>query len=267
MYFLRQNARLLLVSGAVIFGLIIANQFGWLNFIQHFTGWVVQPMQTTSYQFINQFAPLYYTTPDALITENSNLKTQLAQLAQQNYQLQTQLEQYKDYQNQLNFAEDKQYQFIPAKIISRVGQNDTIQSLTINQGADQGVQVGSPIVYNDGVLIGIVYEVADNYSEVNLLMNGYVKVQAMVINNSKTSGLLSGAFGTGMILEYILKEQNLAIGDVVISKQDRLIPEGLIVGTIQSINDQSSELFKSAMIAPIIHYDSDAIVSVIISQS
>lgn len=266
MQFLRQHVRQLVVTGGIVFASVLAYHFGWLSPIQRILGWVVQPAQERLYQVIEQINPMHQTTNVDIVNENSYLKNQLAQLAQQNYQLQTRIEQYKDYQNQLNFAEEKEYDFLPAKIISRVGQDDTLETFSLNQGKAQGVVAGSPVVYNDGVLIGIVHQVEHDYSEVTLLTNNTTKLQALVINDTKTTGLLSGAFSTGLTLEYILKEQAIAPGDVVITKQDNLIPEGLIVGTVQTVNDQSSELFKSAMIAPIIHYDANSIVSVIIPR-
>lgn len=266
MEFLRQHVRQLAASGTAIVLLILTYQLGWLAPLQRTLGWILQPVEERLYDIIDQVRPIHETTSGEVVSENNRLKDQLVQLAQQNYQLQTRIEQYKDYQNQLNFAEEKQYHFLSAKIISRVGQNDTLEMFSLNQGQAQGVVVGSPVVYNDGVLIGIVHQVEDNYSEVTVLTNSTTKLQALVINDAKTKGLLSGAFSTGLTLEYVLKEQPIAPGDVVITIQDNLVPEGLIVGTVQSVNDQSSELFKSAMIVPIIHYDANSIVSVIIPQ-
>lgn len=266
MEFLRQHIRPLAISGSVISILILAYHFGWLMPLQRILGWTLQPVEQRLYRVIDQLKPMYQTTNVEIVLENDYLKNQLSQLAQQNNQLQTRIEQYKDYQNQLNFAEEKEYTFLSAKIISRIGQNDTLEMFSINQGKNHGVMVGSPVIYNDGVLIGIVHHVDDNYSEVTLLTNSTTKLQAMVINETKTRGLLNGAFSTGLTLEYILKEQSIALGDVVMTQHDDLIPEGLIVGTVQSVSDQSSELFKSAMITPIIHYGANSIVSVIISQ-
>lgn len=263
MEFLRHNVRQLAVSGGIIIVLLLGYHLGWLAPVQRVLGWVIQPAQESIYSGIERITPLYTTTADNLQVENGQLKTQLVQLSEQNYQLQTKIEQYEDYQNQIKVAEEKQYNFLPAKIISRVGQGNTLETLTINQGVAQGVTIGSPVVYNDGVLIGLVYQVDDNYAEVTLLTNSTVKLQALVMNDTKTTGLLSGAFGTGLILEYILKEQAIRPGDVVITRQDQHIPEGLIVGTVQSVNDQSSELFKTAMIVPVIHYDANSIVSVV----
>ncbi|MFA5995449.1 MAG: rod shape-determining protein MreC [Patescibacteria group bacterium] len=267
MQFLRQNIRLLLLSGLLIIILVSLYYLGALTPVQKLTRWLIQPIQNWSYQLINRAIPLQNTTEQNLLSENDFLKNKLTVLTEQNLQLQQTLQQYKEYENQLRFAQVQNYQFVPAKIISRVGQGQALALFTINQGKTMGVTIGDAVVYNDGVLIGLVYQVYDEAADVVPLTSNLTKLQAMTLTNNKTTGLVTGSYGTGLQMEFILKDQIIQSGDLVVTKADQQLPAGLIIGTVQTINDQASELFKTAMLVPMINYGANSIVSVITIKS
>ena len=81
------------------------------------------------------------------------------------------------------------------------------------------------------------------------------------------SGIITGEFGTSLTMSYILKDQTIAPNDIIITNgQDRWIPGGLVIGIVQAVSNEPSEVFKSATITPVARYGNNAIVSVIVPK-
>lgn len=265
MQLLRERIRIISIVSSCILLLAIVQLFGGLAFIERGISVVIQPIERVMYLTLNTVFPLYTSDEEALVAENSTLKEQLAKIVSQNEQLETELDQYKEYKNQLAFAQTNEFSIVPAEIISRIGQDATAQTITINRGSDDGIQEGYAIMYSEGVLLGTVYNVTSTYSEIALITGGLVQVQGQAQNESRTSGLITGEFGTSLRMDLILKDKSLVTGDLVATNgHDRHIPAGLVLGSVQAIEDESSELFKTATLTPILRYDTHSIVSVII---
>lgn len=268
MNFLRQQSKVLFTAVAISFGFIVAYATGLLRPVEHFMSFLAEPVFNLTYTVVDSMSPLYQTTDAVLLSENTNLKDQLVRAVRQNTELQTEIQQYQEYKTQLDFAHDQNYTIVAAKVISRVGQHQTGQIILINQGSAQGVQVGYPIMYGSGVLLGVVSQVRESSAEVILLTDDVSDVQGMVQNDARTTGIVSGQFGTSIQMNYVLKDQPIAVGDMVVTNgQDQFIPAGLVIGTVQAITTPSSELFIQASLTPITRYGNNSIVSVIIPKT
>lgn len=265
MPFFRDNSRSVIGAIVAILLLLIFYYVGALSPVERVFNLVVEPLQSVGYSITDTVSPLYEESPENIVSENTALKAQVASLATKNTELTTELSQYQEYQQQLQFAQQNEYTFVPAKIISRVGQGTSTQIMTINQGAHNGIAEGYPVIYGDGILVGIVTNVQDSYSEVALVTGSFISIQGKIQNDIQTPGLIRGEFGTGLLMDLILKDNPVVVGDIVVtSGQDQLIPEGFLIGTVDTIHDESSELFKQAIIRPILPYSHSSIVSVIV---
>ncbi|MBI2415100.1 MAG: rod shape-determining protein MreC [Candidatus Kerfeldbacteria bacterium] len=228
---------------------------------------IVQPLAGFFYEQGNQWWPWHATTTDQLHTENQQLKTQLATAVGEISNLELQLQHYQEYEVQLKFAEQNELTLVPARIIGRVGQSTTTQILNLNQGSEAGIAVGDPVIYAAGIVIGLVHSVDATSATVLPITSPLVKLQAVTQTNQQSTGLISGAFGTSLTMDYILKDQTVAIGDIVITNgHDTAIPPGLLIGTVASIATDTSDLFTTAQLSPYLPYTSDSIVSVIVSN-
>lgn len=269
MNFLRREAKLILLTCSIAAITVVIYFFGWLKPAEHWLSVVAQPAFHLFYATLDTVSPLYTTTDAALQAENTSLKDLLVKVVRDNHDLNTQLSQYQEYQDQLAFAQEQDYEIVPAKIISRVGQVEINQLLLINRGSSHGIVVGYPVIYGKGILLGTVSVVHDSYSEVTLITDETSEVQGVVQNQvDGASGIVSGQFGTSLAMHYILKKQTIATNDIIITNgQDRSIPSGLVLGIVQSVSDEPSAVFKSATLTPIVRYGNNAIVSVIIPKS
>lgn len=268
MNFLRREAKLILTAGVIFFLTMVIYVAGWLNPLERWLSVLVQPAFNVFYSTLDTVSPLYRTTDATLLAENTALKDLLVKVVRDNHDLSIEISQYQEYEEQLAFAQEKDYDTIAAKIISRVGAIEINQLLLINRGSSHGIQVGYPVTYGKGQLLGTVSVVHEGYSEVTLITDETSQIQG-VVENFKTgaSGIISGEFGTSLKMEYILKDQAIAPNDIIITNgQDRWIPSGLVVGVVQAVNDEPSDVFKSATITPLARYGNNSIVSVLVPK-
>ncbi|MDP3971179.1 MAG: rod shape-determining protein MreC [bacterium] len=265
MNFIRQHIRLISVTVIIIFLLILFYNIRILKPLEKGFSYILQPVQSVLFRNVDSYAKTFATDESSIIEENSRLKDQLIELSLQNSEATTKLSQYQEYENQLKFVNESEFNMLPAKIISRVGQGTTTQLITINQGESAGVKTGYPVLYNEGAVIGIVYATEEERSEIALITSNLIQLQGMIQNDARTPGLVHGEFSTGLAMEYILRENPIDVGGIVITNgQDKDVPQGLIIGTVQSVDDEASELFKTAKITPLVRYSSNSIVSVVI---
>lgn len=200
-----------------------------------------------------------------LINESNALRNQLDKLITENTELKKINEENNIYLAQKNFLTDEHYEFQGAKIINKFT-TETAQIITINQGRSKNITIGLAVVSEEGILIGKISEVNDNIAKVTLLTSNISKVAGQIQNKTNTPGLIVGQHGLGLKMELLPKGDEVNTGDMVItSGAEEKIPKGFVIGTIDQITDQSSDLFNSATVIPQIDYSRLSIVSVIIN--
>lgn len=268
MKFFRDQARQLIILLGVVAATVVIYYAGWLQAVEHWVSTAAQPTLGLAYATIDSFSPLYSTTDSTLLEENRTLKDQLTSVIQQNHALQVQLQQFQEYQTQLVFAQQQDHTIVPAKVITRVGTAAVGQWLYISRGQADGMQAGYPVIYGPGLLFGVIAQVHESYSEVRLITNDDSIVQGQTQVAKPTTGLLIGQFGTSLSMAYILKDQTITVGDVIVTNgQDNFIPAGLVIGTVEQVVNEPSELFQSAIVSPMVRYGNNAIVSVIVPKA
>ena len=91
-------------------------------------------------------------------------------------------------------------------------------------------------------------ETKERRSVVRLTADPEFRVAALDQDSpDRARGLVRGQFGTKLLLEKVLPDESLAVGDTVItSGEDARFPKGLILGKISRILGQEVEVFKSA---------------------
>jgi rod shape-determining protein MreC len=109
------------------------------------------------------------------------------------------------------------------------------QQVVLNQGADAGVQIGSPVMSASGV-IGQVSRVYPLSSEVRLLSDDQLRVP-VVLPRTGIRALTQGLGSQdGFEVQYVNLAAEIQIGDDVLSSGlDGLYPAGLPVGKVTAI--------------------------------
>lgn len=145
----------------------------------------------------------------------------------------------------------KQQSFFPSVVASVVGRDPSNWNavLIINKGRAAGIKVGMPVVNPAGV-VGKVIEVGNNLSKVILISDPNFNVAA-VTQDSRESGLLSGTLQGLCRLRYLPEDSTVKVGEkVVTSKLSSTFPDGILIGTIINIHNQSNTTGTDCLVEP-----------------
>ena len=159
----------------------------------------------------------------------------------------------------LNYIDEK-YQ---AKSISTsvVGKNDGnwYDSFVIGAGRKQGVKDDS-IVINGNGLVGIVYEVSDNYSKAISLLDTKSSVSFKLAKNSEFKGIITYGENiddeadyrnSGLLQGYMFDlNYNVLPGDVVTTSGLGLFPEGIVIGKVEKVVEDKNNSLKYVIVKP-----------------
>ncbi|MGN6669210.1 MAG: rod shape-determining protein MreC [Trinickia sp.] len=206
-------------------------------------------------------------TSDALRRENETLATKNLQLSLQANQVATLTAENHHLRALLNLSRNVTTQSIPADV--QYGMRDPFtQKVVIGRGSQQGVQNGSPVVSEDG-MIGQVTRVFPMQSEVTLLTDKDQAVPVEIVRTGLRSVVYGTAAGDTLELRFVPISADVVAGDeLVTSGLDGVYPEGLPVAKVVRVDKQADTAFARVVCLPIaavrgardvlvLHYQSD----------
>jgi rod shape-determining protein MreC len=132
-------------------------------------------------------------------------------------------------------------------------------TFTIDKGSKQGIAKGMNVIAGSG-LVGIVTDVGPNYAKVRSIIDDSSNVSSMVLttkDNFNVSGSLQSMNSDKLLpfTELRDEEDEVAIGDpVVTSYVSDQYQQGLLIGYIYSIEENSNGLTKSGTITPVVDF-------------
>ena len=146
------------------------------------------------------------------------------------------------------------YESVAAPIIAR-DPSGILHTVMLGAGTDQGVQVGHIVVSERG-LVGRVTQAGPTYSKVLLVTDPASTVSA-IVQGSRATGIVRGQYGDTLVMEWILQNDDLKAGDVVITAGlalgndlRSLFPKGLVIGTIVAIDRSENAAYERAIVTP-----------------
>ncbi|MFH1536605.1 MAG: rod shape-determining protein MreC [Patescibacteria group bacterium] len=262
---IKDNIVRLILLGVVIGLLIFLHYVGVLSPVENLFARGFKYIQSPIYSLSTKiFKTENKSTIAELEEENKNLTNQIQELITENSKLNQRKDDEQKYEKQLEFLEKKDFISIGAKIIGKSSEGHSGIYL-INQGKNQNIKEGYPVITENGILVGKVTTVDSDTSKIMLVTNNLSKIGAQVQNQDSSQGVISGQHGLTIKIDLIAKDEKLEKYDIVItSGLEENIPHGLIIGQIEEIENEESDLFQSAIISPLIDYKQQTIVSVII---
>jgi rod shape-determining protein MreC len=188
---------------------------------------------------------------DRLLAENARLKELEREIAQLREQLAFQ-------------QQNPDLRLVPATVIA-YDPNAVQQAIIIDRGADDGIQVGLPVVSPD-FLVGLVTEVEADRARVALLIDASLQIGAK-LQESGAEGILYGQWRQGGLLEVRHLDPSTPVREgelVVTSGRTRRVPPGLVIGRVYAETRavEASEL--RVTVRPLVDYRALRTVSVIL---
>lgn len=251
---------------AIILFILFFHYLGWLKPVENLLVRVISPVQAIFHSTSSRGGAFYdaWIARRDLLSENEKLKEELIKMSVDYALLKSLEEENSVLKKELNFIEEGKRQFVSAKIISGVS-DPLSKSVIINRGSRDGIEKGLAVVSHQGVMVGKVIEVNEDFSKVLLLLDNKSRVAVKLYNLDHTVGLVEGSYGLSFVMTNIPQNQEINEGDLVVtSGLEGKIPNNLLVAKVESVKSVESEIFKTAILSPIIPFDSLSHVLVII---
>ena len=178
--------------------------------------------------------------------ENKAKSEQMAQILSENANLRKKLDEARSFLAQEKTLSDQTFNLTPARPIG------FSRFLNIDKGSNEGIKPNQAVVFKDNY-IGRIKEVDPKKSRVILGSDPDSRISAFSqSDDGRAKGILIGEFGSEMILDKILHEEPVKIGDLVYSEGQELeIPRGLILGQVSEVIERDNEIFKQAKVKPV----------------
>lgn len=194
-----------------------------------------------------------------LIAENERLKQQVDELTIENTRLQQDRYELTNLRELYNLdAQYDEYEKTGARIIARDSGN-WFHSFVINKGVRDGIAVDMNVMAGSG-LVGRIVDVGPNYAKVKAIIADDSNVSAMVLSSSDNM-IVSGnlkLYASGVIeFEQLVDSDNVVVeGDKIVTSNisDKYLP-GILVGYINTINQDANNLTKSGYITPAVDFE------------
>lgn len=139
------------------------------------------------------------------------------------------------------------------------------RTLLIDKGAEDGIARDYPVVNQDGILVGKVFEVKERSSLVLMLLDRRSRVAATIQNKDGTIGVVEGGYGLSSSMKFIPQNEIVEVGNMVItSGLEETVPRGLLIGTVESVVKEVREPFQEATIKPMVEFEKLITVAVIL---
>lgn len=196
-----------------------------------------------------------------LLEENQKLKEENLNLYNKINELSEKIKEDEILENSKEFIKNYNYKFAKVLTIDKENSNTII----INIGYKDGVDIGYPVVFENGYLIGTIKKVSSNTSIVLLTIDKANEISATVSGYDHNIGISTGNYGLNFKLNYVSVKENININDLIVTSGiENNIPAGLIIGKVSKIESTPSDFFQDITVSPLIPFENFRIVSVIL---
>lgn len=179
--------------------------------------------------------------------ENRELKEQIEQMRLERVRLNEDAAQAHRLQNLLGFKEEFVAKTVAAQVIGTSG-TDTSRIVFIDKGENSGIRRDMAVMTADGI-VGKVLMVWPSLAQV-LLINDQSSGVGVILERSRLQGVLRGTANGEVDLEHIMKDEDVAPGDrVLTSGGDQIFPKGFPVGTVAKV-DKGKDVFLNIRVKP-----------------
>lgn len=180
--------------------------------------------------------------------ENMVLKKKLDDLLLENQKIPELEKENKRLKTVLKLVEQNPNSLIAARVIGEDLSN-WFKSIIVDKGKDHGIKEKMPVITPAGI-VGQAVEVNKWHTKVMIINDTNSSVDVYV-EGKTTRGILEGTGKTVLKLKYVLKNDEIGIGDkLVTSGKDSIYPRGLPVGIVITANRSRPGIFADIEVMP-----------------
>jgi rod shape-determining protein MreC len=265
----------------VIIGLflLVLRETGYLSPVESVFGYVLDPLQRLFAGLTTDVGNMFQSVREAreLRAQVEELQEQSDTLTVENIRLREYKAEVEQLRAMLNFVSEYPISaYVGADVVGReacdafpcgevigADPNPYLRYITVNVGAQHGVEVGNPVVGAGAGLVGRVAEAGPRTSKVQLLTDGDSSV-AVLLQTSRATGLAVGQPDGTLRMKYIPQDEEIEVGDVLLtSGLGGVMPKGLVIGEVKAVEGMDYELHQEAVVQPAIEFSRLGLVLVI----
>lgn len=236
---------------------------------------VVEPIQRYAYTAGQRIGGMfnYVTSLGSIKSENEKLTKEVEALNKNLIELDKYKRENDELKQMLTFksnAENAKLNTVGAKVIGKVGEN-WFNTIIIDRGSKDGIKKGQYVITGTG-FVGKVKEVSDSTSKVITILDEKVNIP-IKISSTGESGMVSGV-GTSSRdkqakVRFIKLDSKIKAGDKIVtsnvlSSDDELAQENILVGTVTLVEEEQTNFIKVAYIKPEVDFSTLENVMVIV---
>src|SRR3954452_6532935 len=225
-------------------------------------GFAMAPIQNVLRESGQTVSSLFATLGeiDRLRQQNQQLTTQVDELATQNRSLESLQAQNQQLTDILQVRSSLAYESTAAEVISR-RITDQEHVISLDRGANFGIEVDDPVIGGGGALVGQVVEVGPNYSRVLLITDTRMNVVGL-LESSRAVGTIHGRLERPLEMDGISAANTVGLGEAVVTAGIELTedirspyPKGLLIGTIADVQRSPDQIFQTALVTPAANFE------------
>ncbi|HXH74569.1 MAG TPA: rod shape-determining protein MreC [Bacteriovoracaceae bacterium] len=185
--------------------------------------------------------------------ENSVLKKQISRLESDIFTMEEVRKENLRLKGLLNYSEEMGQEKVLAQVVGWDSANE-FKVIRLNKGTDHGIKVMSPVITDNG-LVGYVYRVMPNYSDVLTILDQNNRVD-VVVERTRTHGIVEGVMSFKCALKYVMRNEPVEVGDKLITAGvGGIYPKGVKVGMITDISKENFGMTLSIEVVPSVDFD------------
>lgn len=194
---------------------------------------------------------------DRLRSENDELRVALAGAQQRIAELGEAARENEELRELLGIGEALDMDLFPVRIVQRDPSNFAWE-VGIDAGSADGLAVGMPVIANAdgaGALAGTVVSVSDDTARVRFVVDTRSVVIALD-QSSRALGEVRGQPGGQLVMTNIPVTESVEVGATIVSAgltygdEASRYPGGLLVGTVQAVEEDANALTQTAFVRP-----------------
>lgn len=248
-------SKLMVFSALALLLMVADSRFGITTPIRSAVGTVLFPVQWVAVRPVlaARYAGEYFTSLHTALANEQAARLKLVEQAQRASQVEQLASENAKLREMLALRERLTTPGQAAEVLYDAADPYT-RKVIIDKGLAQGIEPGSPVIDESGVL-GQVTRVHPLISEVTLLTDGE---QVIPILNTRTGlrgvayGDATSAIGGGLELRYMAANADVQAGDLLTtSGVDGVYPAGLPVGRVEKVERRADSAFARIVCKPL----------------
>ena len=260
----KNKSALIILIGLIIIAAYYAGLGKWM---ERYFAYAINPLNRVSFLMADSLGDLvsFYLSKQDYRQENERLRQKLIELSGQQAERQRIKAENELLKRELKFVDEYNYHSVTARVLGRSLNYETANVL-INKGSKDGISDGLAVTADQGVIVGKIFGVKDNVSQVRFLSDNQNKLAVSVIGSDGSSlGLAVGEHNINIKIDMLAKDALIGEGDIVTtSGMEENIPAGLLLGHIRNVFHREEKVWQEALAEPMVNYNEIRIVTVIL---